>query len=68
MSDTNQYLTFTLDEEQYALSVYKVSRSAGIHEGHEDPEDSLLLKGVIQPSRPGGFPLSTFGANSGCRR
>jgi purine-binding chemotaxis protein CheW len=56
MSDTNQYLTFTLDEEQYALSVYKVREVLEYTKVTKIPKTASYMKGVIN-LRGQGVPV-----------
>lgn len=56
MSDTNQYLTFTLDEEQYALSVLKVREVLEYTRITKIPKTADYMKGVIN-LRGQGVPV-----------
>ena len=56
MSDTNQYLTFTLDEEQYALSVLKVREVLEYTRITKIPKTAVYMKGVIN-LRGQGVPV-----------
>ncbi|MFA6508469.1 MAG: chemotaxis protein CheW, partial [Treponemataceae bacterium] len=56
MSDTNQYLTFTLDEEQYALSVLKVREVLEYTRITKIPKTAAYMKGVIN-LRGQGVPV-----------
>ncbi len=47
MSESNQYLTFTLDEEQYAVSVLKVREVLEYTTITKLPQTSAAMKGVI---------------------
>lgn len=56
MVDTNQYLTFTLDGEQYALSVLKVREVLEYTRITKIPRTAAFMKGVIN-LRGQGVPV-----------
>ena len=56
MNDTNQYLTFTLDGEQYALSVHKVREVLEYTKVTKIPKTAAYMKGVIN-LRGQGVPV-----------
>jgi purine-binding chemotaxis protein CheW len=56
MVDTNQYLTFTLDGEQYALSVLKVREVLEYTRITKIPKTASFMKGVIN-LRGQGVPV-----------
>lgn len=56
MSDTNQYLTFTLDGEQYAVSVLKVREVLEYTRITKIPKTAAYMKGIIN-LRGAGVPV-----------
>jgi purine-binding chemotaxis protein CheW len=56
MSDTNQYLTFTLEGEQYAISVLKVREVLEYTRITKIPKTADYMKGVIN-LRGNGVPV-----------
>ncbi len=56
MSDTNQYLTFTLEGEQYAVSVLKVREVLEYTRITKIPKTAAYMKGIIN-LRGTGVPV-----------
>lgn len=56
MNDTNQYLTFTLEGEQYAISVLKVREVLEFTRITKIPKTAAYMKGVIN-LRGSGVPV-----------
>ncbi len=66
-SNVNQYLTFTLDGEQYAIGVGKVREVLEHTKITKLPRTAEYMKGIIN-LRGAGVPVIDLGSNSGCPR
>ncbi|HCM27971.1 MAG TPA: chemotaxis protein CheW [Treponema sp.] len=64
MNDTNQYLTFTLEGEQYAISVLKVREVLEYTRITKIPKTAAYMKGVIN-LRGSGVPVIDLRAKFG---